>query len=279
MNRIYILGASGFIGTNLTKYLESFQIESVEVGRNGAEIVVDLNEGNFGQLDERIESGDTLIFLASISAPSTCESDPEMSHRVNLTNTSKLIASLLRRQVKVLFASSDLVFGSGVGTFGDEDTPLPFGKYGEMKAAIETEFSDHSNFKAARLSLVCGPGDDYSNLLAEKLQAGEEIEVFLGFERCVVSLADVLEGIKLLIENWDHHRLRTINFSGPELLTREELTRVLSVSVFQGLNFKTSEAPSGFWDSRSKSISTGCAGLASLLNREPTKISQAVKKW
>lgn len=59
------------------------------------------------------------------------------------------------------------------------------------------------------------------------------LDVFDGFERSVVSINDVLLGIKNIILNWSQIDTRIVNFSGPDLVSRQQIVLALAQEKFQ----------------------------------------------
>ena len=105
------------------------------------------------------------------------------------------------------------------------------------------------------------------------------VDIFTGFERSIVSLYDVMHGIQRLINNWDEIQFSVINFSGPKTVSREYLAELISERVFPSLKYNVTEAPEGFWDSRTQIISTGCENFKALLGRPPMNIENIVDNW
>ena len=116
-------------------------------------------------------------------------------------------------------------------------------------------------------------------MLRSNARSESSVDIFKGFERSIVSLYDVLEGIQILIDNWDEIKFSIINFSGPNKVSREYIAELFSEKVFPGLIYKVSEAPLGFWNSRTKTIYTSCRNFTSLLGRPPVDINHIVDNW
>jgi len=279
MSKIFILGSSGFIGAKLYNYLtRENQSEILTVGRSGEDVFVDL-DNDYDELIRVTEAQDFVVFLSSISAPDICSNKPELAYKVNVTATIDLIKQLAIKGVRVIFASTDVVFGH-YNCSAHDDSPLnPFGAYAKMKAEVENEFLGNENVKFTRFSYVIGKGDKYTTLMAEFNETGNVLEVFDGFERNVVSLNDVMEGIHNMIQNWCNLSFQCINFCGPKLISREEITKLFSNEIFQNIVFKLVPAPLNFWDSRPKIINVESLLFSNLLGRELTSLEQNIKNW
>jgi dTDP-4-dehydrorhamnose reductase len=278
--KVFVIGSSGFVGRNLLGALTRIKVNNVfTVGRFGADFHVDLDTGHFTDFVEFVEKGDFVAVLAAMSSPDACNKDPEKARLINVTNTLLLIQALTKKQANIIFSSSDSVFSASTVVCFDE-TPTCSGiPYGDMKAEVEKAVSGLDNVKVVRFSYIVGYGDNYTSMLEKAAQAGEKIEVYDGFSRYVVALSDVLDGLLTLILNWDTHPSRVINFSGPNLVSRGELTQEFKHNVLPDLRFEIVEAPSNFWDSRPKCIQMTSDRFESLLGRPAVNISELFKVW
>ena len=277
-SKIYIIGASGFIGTNLIRS-SHFKVRPISVGRASGDIAFDLSCDDPDRIARVLLPGDYLIFLAAVSSPDICNNETDYARKVNVINTSELIAAATKKRCKVIFASSDAVFGSSETPFEDSDTPCPSSLYGEMKAEIEMRFKGSPLVKIIRFSYVIGPGDKFTEMLRVNAESGGCVDIFSGFERSVVSVIDVVIGIQKMIENWEDIPFSIINFSGPEKVAREYIAKAFREKIFPNLKFRVTEAPPEFWDSRPQVINTGCKNFAVVLGRPPLNINYMVDNW
>ena len=277
-NKVYVLGASGFVGKKLIAELgQSGTLATFKVGRNNADLSLNLETGNYVELLEQVKSGDTVVFLAAISSPDICKNQTDLAYRVNVESTLKLITELVAAGVKVLFSSSDAVFSGISGICNEATTPEPNNPYAKMKYAVERGVENLELVKVARFSYIVGKGDLYTNMLNEAAKNGTPVEVFSGFERFVVTLDDVVSGLISLINNWDDIPHKVINFSGPELISRSEITKLYKHYIAPSLTYQVTEAPPGFWSSRPKSIEMESNYFNGVLGRPASTIEQYFK--
>lgn len=276
--KIFIFGSSGFLGSELVEFLGGSSKVST-VGRNEEDFFFDLRTSAPNDLIHKIDEGDIWIFLAAISSPETCTAQQDMAFDINVTKTIQLINWLTDQGVRVIFSSTDGVFGRKDGIAFDGDQLHPLGSYAEMKSSVEKFFFGNDLVKVIRLSYVVGKKDKFSIMLHEATASNIIVEVFKGFERCVVLLNDVLEGIKILIENWDEFDFSVINFCGPSLIDRSDLVKALKRNIFPELKFKVSEAPADFWINRAKRIHMDCKHFSIILGRRPLEIESINEDW
>jgi nucleoside-diphosphate-sugar epimerase len=124
-----------------------------------------------------------------------------------------------------------------------------------------------------------GVGDKYTSMLTQAAASNELIEVFDGFERNVVVIDDVLEGINKLILNWEKINAPAINFSGNELVSRQRITELFAEHVDEKLHFCTIDAPAGFWNARPKVIAMTSNVFSGLLEKQPMTIEYKLQHW
>lgn len=280
MTKLFVIGATGYVGTNFIRAAAlKGHWDVVTVGRQGCDIYLDLATDHFGELMERVHSGDGVLLLASISSPDQCQKKSRTARRVNVVNTINLIEKLVSKGVRVVFASTDAVFGGTTGSCTDDQIQCPAGIYGQTKAAVELAFMDEPLTTVARFSYVVGAGDKYTDMLRNACNSGEEIEVFEGFKRNIVSIDDVTDGLCSLYDDWEKFAGERINFSGPELIGRDQLTAALADTAMSRLAYKVVQAPSGFWDSRSKVINTHNEKFSELLGKPAKGLKQIVEEW
>jgi len=270
-NKLFIFGSSGFLGKSLSSNL-TFGFETIKVGRISDGIFFDLESSNPEDLKSYITRGDIWIFLAAITSPDECESNPNFTYKINVHKSNNLIAWLTNLGVKVLFASSDAVFGNKLDLAYDEDIPKPLGEYAKQKAMVENFVRMNKLVKVIRFSYIFGPEDKFFSLVRESEKSNKKLAIYLGFKRCVVLLDDVINGIQNLIENWDTFDFQAINFCGPELVDRNKMASVLKKKFFPKLIYYCKEPSDAFWISRAKIINVDSSAFSKVLGRSPKSI-------
>ena len=270
-NKVFIFGASGFLGKVFLENIGN-RSKTIGVGRNNDQIFFDLNFSNPEDLEGYISSGDIWVFLAAVTSPDECESKPDFALNINVNKTKILINWLTAHGVKVIFTSSDAVYGGKESLAYDDDTLQPMGKYATHKALIEKFVSKNKLVKVVRFSYILGHEDKFSCLVRASEKSKKKLDIYLGFERCVVLLDDVISGIQSLIDNWDRFDFKTINFCGPVSVDRTEMASVLKEKFFPKLDYYCKEAPKNFWVGRAKVINLDCTNFSKVLGRAPKSI-------
>ena len=273
--RLLVVGASGYIGKNL---FASSAVSTTGTSSTGLPPLLRLHLDVPDEFDYRIiQSLDVVLLTAAISAPDVCAREHEHAWAVNVTGTSEFIDKVMARGGRVVFFSSDTVYGERSDESDEFAICNPAGEYAEMKHEVEKRFLDNPLFKAIRLSYVFSRDDKFTKYLSGCAERGEEADIFHPFYRAVIYRDDVVEGAIALTQRWDEFSQSTINFGGPEVLARTEFGEVLRDTALPNLRFRVSEPDAGFFKNRPKVIRMASPILASLLGRPAHTLREAAK--
>lgn len=229
-----LVGSSGYIAEYiLRKFTAEPDINSVlTIDRNDkADVYLDLSRAekfDYSLLDDI----DYVVFTAAISSPDQCAKAFDECWRINVTGTSCFIREALKRNCRVLFFSSDAVFGDIPGMIYDEESDTcPETSYGKMKKAIEDMFKHEIYFKAIRLSYVASAKDRFITYCLNCIRNGDSADVFHPFYRNVIVVSDVVDIVTYFAFQWDHYSPTFLNVAGKELVSRirmaDEVNRIL----------------------------------------------------
>lgn len=235
---IALVGSSSYIAGFLLRQLEkqTYIDNVVKIGKSFyTDMYLDLQkaeEFNYSSL----KNIDFIIFLAAISEPDKCASDFEYCWNINVRGTEYFIKNALAYHCKVLFFSSDAVFGNIEGCiYTEESETMPVTPYGKMKKAIEDKFRDHPNFKTIRLSYVVSVKDRFVAYCLSCIEKNEVAEVYHPFYRNCISVSDVVNVVKWFLQYFPLYKPFVLNVSGKELISRvriaDELNRCLGYSL------------------------------------------------
>ena len=224
-----------------------------------------------------IKEGDVIIFAAAISEPSVVSAQFDKALAVNVESTGEFIQTALGKGCKVLFLSSDAVYGD-VETGFDESHPVnPKGAYAEMKAVVEKRFEGNPNFKALRLSYNFFKDDRFTTYLRQCAEKGVEAEVFDPLTRAVVHRDDTVDAILNIAADWGVTNNQYINCGGPQLYTRLQFTEILKRIALPTLKFKVTQPPAKFYGDRAPHIDMHSPLLDTILGRKRHTLIEAVE--
>ena len=207
---IRIIGSQGIIGKHLSKTL--FSREDLFIHPS--------NTWKF-ELPSDMQ-GDTVFYFRAISSPFLVEKNLKEAFRINVTKTNLIIEQLLTRGARIIFASSDVVYGDTGRLLATESSQIkPFGKYAIQKSIVEEKFRVNPNFLALRLSSVVGEGSK----LRESLQNEIQYKVYDPIIRNPIHIKDLLILLEKLINvNFSSHfPAGVLNVGGSQPISNFEL--------------------------------------------------------
>lgn len=172
---IYIVGGNGMIGSHLKRTFQNWVPFVLQESSNW----------NFSS----VTKDDFVIFLRAVSSPFKVFSDPIFSKEINVTKTIEAISTMLTNGARIVFASSDVVYGETKNLIVDETMHInPFGEYAIQKASVEAVFKDHANFLSVRISSVVGEGSNLRKLLLSQ----QNVEIYDPIMRTPIHINDLV---------------------------------------------------------------------------------------
>jgi len=224
-----------------------------------------------------LKEGDTIIFTAAISEPAIVSAQFEKATRVNVESTGEFIQGAIDIGCKVLFLSSDTVYGD-VETGFDESHPInPKGAYAEMKSIVEKRFEGNPNFKSFRCSLNFYKDDRFTQYLKQCASVNEEADIFDPLTRAIVHRDDTVDAILAVANDWSLAEGQYTNCGGPQVLSRAQIAETVKRVALPNLQFKVSRPPSKFYTDRPAFIEMKSPNLKRILGRSPVTFEEAVK--
>ncbi len=150
---ILVLGADGFIGSNLVKSLqkdEAYKIFTFDLFKNGVSkninyfddnlIMVHGNFLNKEDLKNALKNIDYVFHFIFLTTPGSSMNDPLMDINTNIVGTINLLEECVKANVKrIIFSSSGgAIYGNeNKNIYTEEDTTNPISPYAISKLAIE----------------------------------------------------------------------------------------------------------------------------------------------
>lgn len=269
-----IIGKNGFIAKKLS---ERNNYQCTTSNNSNKDLYLDLkNAENFDY--SFINEQTNIIFLAAISSPDECNNNYEEAYKINVIGSKFFIREVIKRGAKVLFFSSDVVYGNSIEKVDENSITNPFGNYAKMKDEVEKSFEKEKNFKVFRLSYVLSKEDKYLSYLKSCVDKKEVAEVFHPFNRKVVFINDVLESIENILVKWDKFENKKFNICGDEDISRKDIADFYNDNIGDKLKYAVIEPNEKFWEARPKDINITSIYLEKLLGRKTTKIKDAIKQ-
>lgn len=250
---VAIVGSSGYIAGYLIMKLESKSY----IGRilkidctDDSEVYLDLQAAE--KFDYAVLNDiDYIIFTAAISGPDKCALDFEFCWQINVIGTIYFIEEAIKRRCRVLFFSSDAVFGNIPGAIYTESSKTKaITPYGRMKKAVEDWFESEELFKAIRLSYVVSIKDRFVSYCLDCISKEKIAEVYHPYYRNCIVVNDVVDVALWFAEHWDEYPERALNVAGKELISRIRIADELNRHLEKKLKYTISYPGEGFYQSR-----------------------------
>lgn len=251
--KIAIVGSSGYIAKHLMKAFTS-QITDCEIVKidmtEDADLKLQLTAPAVFDYDQ-LNGIDYVIFTAAISGPDMCANEFEKCWNINVMGTSYFIREAIKRNVKVLFFSSDAAFGNIEGHIYDEDSDTQaYTAYGKMKKAIEDEFKATPLFKCIRLSYVVSENDKFISYCLSCIRKNETADIFHPFYRNCITVSDVIKAIIWLMNNWAGFNSFVLDVTGTELVSRIRMADEINRYFGNKLKYIVSKPDESFFKNR-----------------------------
>lgn len=275
--RFLIVGAAGYVGKELLKKVNKLNSAS-GIPTSVSESLSGFRLDSSSEFDFRfIQPSDVVLLTAAISEPDICAREHARAWAVNVTGTSAFIAEVIARGGRVIFFSSDMVYGERDDEFDESADCNPAGEYAEMKCEVEQRFLGNPLFKAIRLSYVFSHEDKFTKYLSGCALQGDVAEVFHPFYRAVVHREDVVAGAIALAQRWGEFPQQYINFGGPMVLSRADFAKNLQEVALPTLLFRITEPEFGFFNNRPRVIQMASPILPLLLRRPAHTLNDAAR--
>ncbi|MEI7633192.1 MAG: SDR family oxidoreductase [bacterium] len=257
--RLFVTGASGFLGWRLTRQLERrFMVtgacRSTPVQFAKADTVqFDLrNRSSCRDIIRRV-SPTHVIHAGAMTLTGECERHPELAREVNVDGARHLLnaCECLPTPPFFLYVSTDLVFNGLKGNYSEEDPPDPVMTYGKTKLAAENLVRHyHGEWAIVRSALIYGPpGAPHPCFLDWMLEGIRKNEgaLFTDEFRTPVFVDDLCT---LLETIWIRRTTGLYHAGGIQRMSRYEFG-LLAADVF------------GLSDANVRGCQSGCAALSS----------------
>lgn len=233
--RWLITGASGQLGGHLLRALatdarigELFALlrDGAADCPGGRRIVCDLADSDSLARAVGMIRPTHVAHLGAVTAVSECHADPDRAFRVNVEATRRLAECAADCGARMVFSSTDMVFGGDQAPYREADPPAPLSTYGRTKAAAESALRGMDHVVVVRLPLMFGlpavpRATTFSNQI-DALRRGESLRLFVDEFRTPVALADAAAALIALARSDFAGR---VHVAGPERLSRFDLVR------------------------------------------------------
>lgn len=234
--KILILGASGFIGRHLFKFLiqknyEVFGTSCTQKDDNFLRINLSQKK-QVKALLAHIQP-DIVFFLAASKDVVRCQKYPNYAIQSNIVTVQHYLSACNQLEINplTLYLSTDYVFSGEDGYYFDSCNVSPSTIYGMTKAIAENIFLNSSNnFLILRVSAVMSPFSGLYAMVKKSLETKENTEMFSNVVFSPTSIVNLMNHIVELIESPLAGRI--IHFSDGYRMSRYDFA--LSIADYLG---------------------------------------------
>jgi dTDP-4-dehydrorhamnose reductase len=178
---LLVIGASGLVGAAVVRAARLAGHAVDGVSRFDPDPLRRLDLRKADSVRAAIERGprrpDAVILCAATSSVVACEVDPTATREVNVAGTGTVVDTAAEVGARVVFISSDYVFGDG-GPHTEAESPDPMNEYGRQKVQAEDLVLEHANNVVVRTSQVFGQDSRRANYVlsvVDRLRTGEAV--------------------------------------------------------------------------------------------------------
>ena len=282
MNNL-ILGASGKIGSYLIKndrsILYTYNSKKIKGG-----IKFNFLKNNISKLIKN-KKINAVVLLGAVSDPNICYKKKNLTNKINVLSTIKILKELIKKDIYFIFFSSELVFNGKKKKFSEEDKTKPINIYGKQKLKVEKFIIKNAKkYSIFRIAKTYGDELNDNTLIANYLK-----NLLLGQKKFTVAsdqffsplfVGDLKKIIKIFIKK----KINGIfNVGGPERLSRYDclsnVNKFLNKKLKNEIKLKKIKLENfSFYDKRPLDVSMNIEKLNKVINFKMTKINKVAKK-
>lgn len=229
---VLVTGATGKLGSFLWRHL-SLTTEAWGTGRTGPAhpserfVSCDLTDAEAVNQMFAVIKPQTCIHCAAIADPDFCERNASLCHAVNVQATGNVSRAAQKCRSRLVFCSTDFVFGNDKLTYSESDETSPLQEYGRSKVLAEWLVLETQRSAVLRLPLLYGAS--HTCLVAQVQAAAmnqSEFRAEGATLRYPLFIPDVASVIQRLVMTQEHDGI--FHLSGPEATTKLEWARLVA---------------------------------------------------
>jgi dTDP-4-dehydrorhamnose reductase len=234
--RWLVTGATGLLGGHLLRELAS--ADGTAVAWSGSQQVevlgqpvqrVDLTDPPAVAAAFRDAAPDLVIHAAAVARVDECRREPDKARTINTEGSQHLAELAAENGARLVYVSTDLVFGGERGNYHEDDRPNPLTVYGRTKARGEAAVIAFPGTAVARLSLLYGRcitgRTSFFDRMVAALHDGRPITLFTDEWRTPLDLPTAARALVALAGS---DVTGVLHIGGPERLSRLEMGRQLA---------------------------------------------------
>lgn len=204
--RVFIVGASGFVGRIMFEYLSREHETHGSFYSNPVKRLIHLDMTDLKAVKDILTSlkPDVIIHPAANPNVEYCEEHPKETWQVNVEGSRNIIETAREIGVKFVYFSSDYVFDGTNGPYSEDNVPNPINEYGLQKLAVEKLIKNYlEKYLIIRITIVYGwepRGKNFVMGLIKNLKNGDFMKVPYDQIGSPTYANNMIQAVKELIE-------------------------------------------------------------------------------
>ncbi len=227
-----IIGGDGFLGRSIANTLRKSRKSVITTSckkQNLSDSCIYLNLTEDFSSWEAPKDVDVAFFCAAVTSIEQCRTHSAESRKVNVENTIALAYNLARKDVSIIFPSTNFVFDGQRPNRKTDDQVCPRVEYGRQKAATEAGLMDlWQNISIVRFTKILGP---QTPLVKNWIDQLRNRTVIHPFSDMVLAPLPIDFASKVIIEIAEKKRFGIWQVSAREDITYEELARHIARKI------------------------------------------------
>jgi len=231
IKKILITGANGLLGQKVTEMFAN-ETEHELILTDLAEKGDDTHEFEYFQMDitkkdlvkDTVKKylPDIIINTAAYTNVDGCETERELSWKVNVDAVKNFIIASRANNSKIIHISTDYVFDGKAGNYDERSTPNPLSYYGKGKLASENALvASGIPYTIVRTMIIYGTGKNlrlnFALWLIDKLGKNEPVNIVDDQFGMPTISDDIAWGLVKIVDN---NKKGLYHISGSEYLSR-----------------------------------------------------------
>lgn len=209
--KIFIIGASGLVGSNCYKHFtkQGLDVIGTHFSYQAKDTVYfdTLNLENAANFDVRTFKPDVIVHCGALTHVDYCEQNEAESYEKTVVSTQNIISLSNQLNAKLVFISTDYIFDGESGPYDEEAKSNPLSIYGRHKLEAEQAVLAASfNNLVLRITNVYGDeerGKNFISRIIEQIHEQKKLTLKLPLDQYAtpINAADIARCLFLLLQD------------------------------------------------------------------------------
>lgn len=223
-----ILGGDSSIGKTIINSLKKKNLRFISTTRNKKKIKRNNIFFDFEQINDFVipEDISTVFFCASVTSIEICEKEKKNTRNINVNKTCNLIKKFLKKNIHVIYFSTNLIFNGNNKYFSYLSKYAPQNEYAKQKILVEQFLNKqkNKNFSIIRFGKIIFKNDKLLNKWIFNLRKNKNIYVIKNKYISPIYNDDAIEVIK---EITFKQKRGVFQISAPDFISYLDIAKII----------------------------------------------------